>query len=245
MRNGDFRGTAINPIDPVRAQPFADQMIPAGRIDPAARSIMDFFYPLPNQGTLANGYGVFQQFVPQTRKRHRRTSARRCRGVEERFAVPPRQLPAPRSQQHHLRRGQRVHEPADLDTQLNTASAIGGWTKISRPPMVNEFRAGLQLRQLEARRAHSTAATSRRSSGSRTRPSLGPERSGFRRSSSREATAGRAHQHCRCRVGTWTARSAERLLAQRQRHLDQGRPLVQGGRPLDPQHGASTGSASA
>ena len=29
---------------------------------------MDFFYPLPNQGTLANGYGVFQQFVPETRE---------------------------------------------------------------------------------------------------------------------------------------------------------------------------------
>ena len=28
---------------------------------------MDFFYPLPNQGAVkANGYGVFQQFVPQT-----------------------------------------------------------------------------------------------------------------------------------------------------------------------------------
>ena len=32
---------------------------------------MNFFYPLPNQGTLANGYGVFQQFVPETRERHR------------------------------------------------------------------------------------------------------------------------------------------------------------------------------
>ncbi len=32
---------------------------------------MDFFYPLPNQGTMANGYGVYQQFVPQTRDRQR------------------------------------------------------------------------------------------------------------------------------------------------------------------------------
>ena len=46
-------------------------MIPTGRIDPAARAIMDFFYPLPNQGTMANGYGVYQQFVPQTRERQR------------------------------------------------------------------------------------------------------------------------------------------------------------------------------
>ena len=57
MRNGDFRGTAISPRDPVTGAPFANQMIPANRIDPTARNIMDFFYPLPNQGTFANGYG--------------------------------------------------------------------------------------------------------------------------------------------------------------------------------------------
>ena len=32
---------------------------------------MDFFYPLPNQGTLATGMGVYQQFVPETRNRQR------------------------------------------------------------------------------------------------------------------------------------------------------------------------------
>ena len=68
MRNGDFRGTAVSPNDPDTGEPFADQMIPGDRVDQAARNIMNFFYPLPNQGVLANGYGVFQQFVPQTRK---------------------------------------------------------------------------------------------------------------------------------------------------------------------------------
>src|SRR5688500_9851091 len=71
MRNGDFRGTAIAPVDPLTGQPFPDRVIPGNRIDPAARAVMDFFYPLPNQGTMANGYGVFQQFVPKTRERQR------------------------------------------------------------------------------------------------------------------------------------------------------------------------------
>src|SRR4029453_15892120 len=71
MRNGDFRGTAISPRDPQTGVAFPNQTIPANRIDPTARNIMDFFYPLPNQGTFANGYGRFQQFVPKTRKRHR------------------------------------------------------------------------------------------------------------------------------------------------------------------------------
>src|SRR4051812_36079147 len=57
MRTGDFRGTAITPRDPVTGQAFPNQIIPSDRIDPAARKIMDFFYPLPNQGTLATGYG--------------------------------------------------------------------------------------------------------------------------------------------------------------------------------------------
>jgi hypothetical protein len=58
MRNGDFRGTAINPRDPRTGQPFPGQLIPADRIDPAARNIMNMFYPLPNLSTLANGYGI-------------------------------------------------------------------------------------------------------------------------------------------------------------------------------------------
>jgi hypothetical protein len=65
MRAGDFRGTAITPIDPETGAPFPDQTIPAGRIDPAARSIMEFFYPLPNRGTLANGYGCSSSPRPE------------------------------------------------------------------------------------------------------------------------------------------------------------------------------------
>ena len=71
MRAGDFQGTAITPIDPTTGQPFPNKTIPAERIDPSATKVMQMFYPLPNQGTVANGFGVFQQFVPQTRKRQR------------------------------------------------------------------------------------------------------------------------------------------------------------------------------
>ena len=38
MRNGDFRGTAIAPKDPNTGLPFPDQVIPSGRIDPAAKA---------------------------------------------------------------------------------------------------------------------------------------------------------------------------------------------------------------
>ena len=51
MRAGDFRGTSIHPKDPLTGEPFPDQVIPTERIDPSATKIMNFFYPLPNQGT--------------------------------------------------------------------------------------------------------------------------------------------------------------------------------------------------
>ncbi len=72
MRAGDFRGT-VDSSHAIRrrARPFPDQVIPADRIDPSATKIMNMFYPLPNLGTAASGYGLYQQFVPETRKRQR------------------------------------------------------------------------------------------------------------------------------------------------------------------------------
>ena len=38
---------------------------------PRGQNILNFFYPLPNQGTLATGMGVYQQYIPETRNRQR------------------------------------------------------------------------------------------------------------------------------------------------------------------------------
>ena len=142
MRNGDFRGTAIAPIDPQTGVAFPDRVIPTGRIDPAARAVMDFFYPLPNQGTLANGYGVFQQFVPQTRERHR---------ADVRFdheLTNADSLFLRSSFQHRnpnniiFEAGNALTNMPILNTQLRTASVIGGWTKVASSTVVNEFRVG-------------------------------------------------------------------------------------------------------
>ena len=71
MRAGDFSGTTIAVKDPLTGLPFPGNVIPANRLDPSAQNIVNFFYPLPNQGTLATGMGVYQQFVPETANRHR------------------------------------------------------------------------------------------------------------------------------------------------------------------------------
>jgi hypothetical protein len=178
MRNGDFRGSAIFPRDPDTGQPFPDQVIPSGRLDPAARAIMDFFYPLPNQGTMANGYGIFQQFVPKTRERHR---------GDIRFdyeATTNDTFFARGSYQHRnpnsitFEAGNAFTNLPTLNTELNTASMIGGWTKIFTPTVVNEFRVGYNY---DNSRRESTflAAEVARQLGIENAPSLGPDRRGF------------------------------------------------------------------
>ena len=142
MRAGDFRGTQIHPKDPLTGEEFPDQVIPADRIDPSATKILNFFYPLPNQGTAASGYGVFQQFLPETRKRQRmdlRLDSEASKNDSLFFRG---------SYQHRdpagitFEAGNTLTNMPILDSQLNTGSVIGGWTRILSPSMVNEFRAG-------------------------------------------------------------------------------------------------------
>ena len=142
MRAGDFSGSTIVPLDPDTGEPFAGQRIPSDRIDPSAQKIMDFFYPLPNQGTNAAGYGVFQQFLPETRKRHRfdiRFDSELTKN-DNAFFRGSYQRRDPQS--ITFEGGNALTNLPILDSELNTSSAIGGWTKIFSSTMVNEFRAG-------------------------------------------------------------------------------------------------------
>jgi hypothetical protein len=142
MRNGDFSGTAIAPIDPLTSEPFPNQQIPADRINPSATKIMEAFYPLPNQGTNAAGYGVFQQFLPETRKRQR-GDIRLDSEITNNDTVFLRGSYQRRDPSSiTFEGGNALTNLPILDAQLNTASVIGGWTKILSSTMVNEFRGG-------------------------------------------------------------------------------------------------------
>ena len=234
MRIGDFRGTAIVPRDPATGLPFANQVIPTGRVDPAARAIMDFFYPLPNQGTMANGYGVYQQFVPQTRERQRGDiRIDHQAGTNDSLFV--------RGSYQHRNPNNIIFEAGNaftnlpvLNTTLNTASVIGGWTKIIAPTVVNEFRAGYNYDN-SGRESTFLAADVAAQLGIENAPSLGADRRGF---PSFQFTAGTNRPTNIADAGTERGphASPERLLAERQRHLGQGRPHAQRRRPLDAQH---------
>jgi hypothetical protein len=178
MRNGDFRGTAINPRDPRTSQPFPGQVIPADRIDPAARNIMDFFYPLPNQGTVANGYGIYQQFVPVTRDRHR-ADVRLDHEASKRDSLFLRGSYQYRDPQAvTFEAGNALTNMPYLKRSLNTASLIAGWTRVFSGSLINEFRAGYNFDDSK-RESTFLAADVSRQLGLEVAPSLGPERHGF------------------------------------------------------------------
>jgi hypothetical protein len=141
MRAGDFSGATFTIRDPLTGQPFPGNVIPASRLDPAAQQIMNFFYPLPNAGTLANGYGRFREFAPYTRTRNR-ADLRIDHELSSKDSL-------------FLRGGYQKYDPnaitfeagaltnvGVLNRDLKTGSVIAGWTRIFSATVVNELRVG-------------------------------------------------------------------------------------------------------
>ena len=203
MRNGDFRGTAIAPRDPQTGLPFPDRVIPSNRIDPSARAMMDFFYPLPNLSPMANGYGRFQQFVPKTRERHRGDIRLDYQPGSSDSVFVRGSLQHRNPNSITFEAGNAFTHLPHLNAELNTSSVIGGWTKIFSPTIVNEFRAGYNY---DNSRRESTflAAEWRISSGSKTRRAFRPIAAGSRPSSSPPERTGR--RTLPMQDVTWTAR---------------------------------------
>jgi Carboxypeptidase regulatory-like domain len=141
MRAGDFSGATFTFRDPRTGQPFPGNVIPADRLDPAAQRIMEMFYPAPNFTPLANGYGRYRQFVPVTRKRHRADLRfdHELSSKDQLFIRGSYQYRDPQSV--FFENGNLTNLPI-IDSNLQTAAAIGGWTKIFSPTAVNELRIG-------------------------------------------------------------------------------------------------------
>ncbi len=178
MRAGNFSGANFVIRDPLTGQPFPGNVIPANRIDPVAQRMLDFFYPRPNQGTLASGMGVYQEFVPETRNRQR---------ADLRFDHE-----ASKNDSLFLRASYQNRDPSNIqfeagaalpnlgirDTRLDTATVIAGWTKILSATTVNEFRVGYNYDKTE-RQSHFTVGEVNALLGLETAPSLSPDRPGF------------------------------------------------------------------
>jgi hypothetical protein len=179
MRGGDFSGASFTIKDPLTGQPFPGNVIPADRIDPAARNIVNFFYPLPNQDPLSNGFGIFQEYVPQSRNRQRADLRidHELSSKDTIFARASFQKRDPRSFNYEVRGTAFTNMPI-LKDELTTYSAIAGWTKILSNAIVNELRAGYNY-DSSKRQSTFLATDVAAQLGVEAPPSIGPDVPGF------------------------------------------------------------------
>ena len=147
MRAGDFSATNFVINDPETGLPFPNNTIPADRIDPSARKIMDFFYPLPNQEPLANGYGAYRQIVPLDRNRDRADfrvdhELTKKDSLFSRFSWQNRDPDAFTFEQTGGNGGTGLVNNGILDRSSKAVSWANGWTRVWSNTIVNELRGG-------------------------------------------------------------------------------------------------------
>jgi hypothetical protein len=148
MRNGDFSANSFVVRDPLTGVQFPGNRIPAERIDPSARRIVDFFYPAPNQANLAaGGYGAYRQIVPQERRRDRADVRvdHELSGRDSLFARVSWQRRDPDAftfESTGGNGGAGLTNLGLLDRQSKATTFAGGWTRIWSGTIVSEFRGG-------------------------------------------------------------------------------------------------------
>jgi len=178
MRAGDFSGTSIILKDPLTGLPFPGNVIPASRLDPTAQKIMNFFYPLPNQGTLSSGMGVYQQFVPETSNRQRADLRidHEASSKDSLFLRGSYQRRDPSSIQFEA--GNGLTNMGIRNTVLDTATAVAGWTRVISNTLVNEFRIGYNYDKSERQSQYNVHEVNAQL-GLENAPSVGPDRVGY------------------------------------------------------------------
>ncbi|HEY3380919.1 MAG TPA: carboxypeptidase regulatory-like domain-containing protein [Vicinamibacterales bacterium] len=179
MRNGDFTGTNIKVKDPLTGQPFSGNAIPPNRLDPSAQKIMNFFWPMPNQpGTMSGGYGIFQQYVPESRKRERFDFRVDHEAGDKHtiFARASYQLRDPRS--FRFEAGNALTNLPIQTSNLTTYALIGGWTSILSNNIVNEVRVGYNYDHY-AQKSNYLVAPTASQFGIEAAPTIGGDVAGF------------------------------------------------------------------
>ena len=150
MRSGDFSGATFTIRDPQTGAAFPGNRIPSERLDPAAQKILQFFYPLPNQTALPNGYGAFRQIVPLERQRDR-ADGRVDYELSKRDSLFTRvswQHRDPDAFTFEATGGNGGTGLVNLGTLNRESKAItwaNGWTRVWSNAVVNEFRTGYSL----------------------------------------------------------------------------------------------------
>ena len=148
MRNGDFSANTFVVRDPQTGVQFPGNRIPDNRIDPAARRILDFFYPLPNQTNLAaGGYGAYRQILALNRDRDRSDVRidHELTGRDSLFTRLSWQRRDPDAftfENTGGNGGTGLTNLGLLNRQSKAITLAGGWTRIWSGTTVSEFRGG-------------------------------------------------------------------------------------------------------
>jgi hypothetical protein len=157
MRIGDFSGLS-SPIDPLTGQPFENAVIPAGRMDPAARALLSYI-PLPNLP------GSSQNF------RRTATAATTTDGISLRIthnftATPPRGQGGRggfggggRGGRGGFGRGNAVVLNAQVQYQRSDSDAINVFPLLGGANEAASFSAPIQLNVLRGRTIHNVRVT--------------------------------------------------------------------------------------
>ncbi|PYR60744.1 MAG: hypothetical protein DMF91_11560, partial [Acidobacteria bacterium] len=150
MRGGDFSGATFTIRDPQTGAAFPGNRIPSERLDPAAQKILQFFYPSPNQPSLANGYGAFRQIVPLERQRDR-ADGRVDYELSKRDSLFTRVSWQHRDPDAFTFEGTGGNGGTGLvnlgrvNRQSKAITWANGWTRVWSSAVVNEFRTGYSL----------------------------------------------------------------------------------------------------
>ena len=148
MRAGDFSANTFVVRDPNTGAGFPGNRIPQDRLDPAARRIVDFFYPQPNQTNLAaGGYGTYRQILPLERTRDRADvrvdhELTRRDSLFTRFSWQRRDPDAFTFESTGGNGGGGLTNLGLLDRKSKATTLAVGWTSVWSNALVNEFRAG-------------------------------------------------------------------------------------------------------
>jgi hypothetical protein len=151
MRTGDFSAATFVIRDPVTGAPFPGNRIPAERIDPAARQIIDFFYPAPNQsGTSNGGFGTYRQILALNRSRERADGRidhelTKKDSIFVRGSWQDRTPDAFTFESTGQNGGTGLTNLGLLDRDATTTTVATGWTRIFSGSVVNEFRGGFSV----------------------------------------------------------------------------------------------------
>lgn len=143
MRNGDFSGASFVIRDPTTGQPFPGNVIPSNRISAESRKVMDFFYPLPNLPSLANGFGRYQTAITPEIKRQR-YDVRVDHEFGSNNSVFGRYSWQGRKPLDQLENA-LYPDLGFQNRELQGRTLAGSWTRIMSHNFLNELRAGYNL----------------------------------------------------------------------------------------------------